>query len=185
MAKQDSKKMMEAVGVTEFQDNPSLSARQPEFEPGTGLSAETYVVVSEALGRVLADSYQLFIKTQGVHWNVAGASFFGLHKLTQAQYEDLYAAIDVIAERIRALGHKAPASYTTYGELSRITDEDRPLDAGQMVSMLMRDNGLVCESLRDALETADELDDVVTVDLLTTRLAQHEQNVWMLRMQIA
>ncbi len=166
-------------------DNPALTARQPDFAPGTGLSKAAYTAVAESLGAVLADSYQLFIKTQGVHWNVAGASFYGLHKLTQEQYEDLYAAIDVVAERIRALGHKAPASYTTYGELSRIRDEDKPLDAGQMVSMLTRDNGLVCESLRQALEIADEHKDVVTADMLTARLARHEQNVWMLRMHIA
>jgi len=165
--------------------NPVLTARQPDFAPGTGLSKEAYAAVSEALGKVLADSYQLFIKTQGVHWNVAGASFYGLHKLTQGQYEDMYAAIDLVAERIRALGHKAPASYTTYGELSRIKDEDKPLDAGQMVTMLTRDNGLVCESLREGLALAEQHDDVVTADLLTSRLAQHEQNVWMLRMHTA
>lgn len=176
-----------ATGASDddFQDNPSLSARQPEFDPGTGLDEAAYAEVADALGRVLADTYQLFIKTQGVHWNVAGAAFFGLHKLTQAQYEDLYEAIDLIAERIRALGHKAPASYTTYGQLSRITDEDDALDAGQQVAMLMRDNGHVCDSLREALEIADEHDDIVTVDLLTRRLGEHEKNVWMLRMQIA
>ena len=166
-------------------DNPALTASQPEFEPGTGLTPKAYSMVSEALGRVLADSYQLFIKTQGVHWNVAGASFYGLHKLTQGQYEDLYAAIDVVAERIRSLGHKAPASYTTYGELSIIKDEDKPLEAGQMVAMLTRDNGLLCKTLRSALEIAEQHDDVVTADMLTGRLAQHEQNVWMLRMHTA
>jgi starvation-inducible DNA-binding protein len=169
----------------EFESNPSLAARQPEFAPGTGLDDKAYAEVAEALGLVLADTYLLFIKTQGVHWNIAGASFFGLHKLTEAQYEDLYEAVDLIAERIRALGHKAPASYSTYGELSRITDEDEALEAGQQCAMLMRDNGLVCESLRDALEIADDHDDIVTVDLLTRRLGEHEKNVWMLRMQIS
>lgn len=168
-----------------IENNPSLTARQPEFAPGTGLEEEAYGEVSEALGHVLADSYQLFIKTQGVHWNIAGASFYGLHKLTEMQYGDLYEAVDLIAERIRALGHKAPASYTTYGALSRITDEDEALEAGQQVAMLMRDNGQVCESLREALEIADEHGDIVTADLLTRRLGEHEKNVWMLRMQIA
>lgn len=166
-------------------NNPSLTARQPEFDPGTGLEQDGYAEVSEALGRVLADSYQLFIKTQGVHWNVAGASFFGIHKLTEGQYGDLYEAIDEIAERIRALGHKAPASYTTYGELSAIRDEDRPQDAGQMLAMLVRDNGTLCKTLRDAVEVAEDNDDVVTADMLTGRLAKHEQNAWMLRMHIA
>ncbi|MFQ3595884.1 MAG: DNA starvation/stationary phase protection protein [Sphingomonadaceae bacterium] len=86
----------------------------PAFTPATGLDRKAYAEVAEALGPVLADSYQLFIKTQGVHWNTHGANFYGLHKLTQEQYEDLYAAIDEIAERIRALGATAPASYTNY-----------------------------------------------------------------------
>jgi starvation-inducible DNA-binding protein len=165
--------------------NSALSAEAAEFDPGTGLETAAYAAVATALGTVLADSYQLFIKTQGVHWNVAGASFFGIHKLTEAQYEDLYEAIDMIAERIRALGHKAPASYTTYGELSRITDEDRPQDAGAMLAMLVRDNGLVCQSLRDAIDVAEDHEDVVTADLLTDRLAKHEGNAWMLKMHIA
>lgn len=173
------------TGDAEFENNPSLAARQPEFDPGTGLDADAYAEVAEALGHVLADTYQLFIKTQGVHWNIAGASFYGFHQLTQKQYEDMYEAIDLVAERIRSLGRKAPASYRTYGELSRITDEDEALDAGQQAAMLMRDNGLVCESLREALEIADDNDDIVTVDLLTRRLGEHEKNVWMLRMQIA
>jgi starvation-inducible DNA-binding protein len=177
--------MLAEPGDADFEANPSLAARQPEFDPGTGLAPDAYVEVAEALGHVLADTYQLFIKTQGVHWNVAGASFYGFHKLTQAQYEDMYEAIDLIAERIRSLGQKAPASYRTYGELSRITDEDEALDAGQQAQMLMRDNGHVCASLRDALDVADEHDDIVTVDLLTRRLAEHEKNTWMLRMQIA
>lgn len=169
----------------DFSDNPALAARQPEFAPGTGLEIKGYEAVATVLGTVLADSYQLFIKTQGVHWNVAGASFFGLHQLTEAQYGELYAAVDEIAERIRALGHKAPASYTTYGKLSRITDEDKATDAGQQVAMLMRDNATVCKSLREALDVAEDHDDIVTSDLLTRRLGQHEKNVWMLRMQIA
>ncbi len=163
----------------------SLTAMQPDFNPGTGLTETAYAAVAEALGRVLSDSYQLYIKTQGVHWNVAGASFYGLHKLTEAQYQDMYEAIDKIAERIRALGHKTPASARTYGELSKVKDEDRPAEAGKMVAMLMRDNGIVCQTLRDAVDIADKNKDVVTADMLTGRLGVHEQNVWMLRMVIA
>lgn len=175
---------LDQPGLAGTSDNPSLSASKPEFDPGTGLERRAYDEVAEILGRVLADSYQLFIKTQGVHWNVAGASFYGIHKLTEEQYQDLFEAIDGVAERIRALGHKAPASYTTYGELSRIRDEDRPQDAGQMLAMLVRDNGLLCETLREGVEIAEDHDDVVTADMLTERLGRHEQNVWMLQMHI-
>lgn len=166
-------------------DNPSLAAEAAEFDPDTGLEQRDTQKVAEALGRVLADSYQLFIKTQGVHWNLAGASFYGLHKLTEGQYEDLYEAIDEIAERIRALGHKAPASYRTYGELSNIKDEDRPAETGALVAQLVRDNGILCRTLRASVEASEEANDVVTADMLTSRLAKHEQNVWMLKMHIA
>lgn len=156
----------------------------PAVTPPTGLATKAYAVVAKALGPVLADSYQLFIKTQGVHWNVSGPNFYGLHKLTQDQYEDLYAAIDVIAERIRALGAPAPASYTSYGELGSIRDEPGSGDQAAKLAMLVRDNGRLCETLRQALATAEEHDDVVTADLLTARLAQHEQNAWMLQMTL-
>lgn len=184
MAKSKATASDDLVALTDPK-NPSLTAFQPEFAPGTGLSEGAYAEVADELGKVLADSFQLFIKTQGVHWNVAGAAFYGVHKLTEQQYGEIYAAIDEIAERIRALGHKAPASYTTYGHLSCISDEDRPIDTGQQVSMLMRDNGLVCQTLRDALDIAEEHGDIVTADLLTRRLGDHEKYVWMLRMQIA
>jgi starvation-inducible DNA-binding protein len=155
------------------------------FDPQTGLAPDAYAAVADALGPVLADSYQLFIKTQGVHWNIAGPNFYGLHKLTQEQYEDLYAAIDEIAERIRALGAPAPASYTAYGAMGRIRDEEGDGTPDHQVRMLIRDNGLLCETLRGAIETAEEHDDVVTADLLTERLGRHEQNSWMLQMSVA
>ena len=153
-----------------------------QFTPETGLKPAEYRKVAEALGPVLADSYQLFIKTQGVHWNVSGANFFGLHKLTEEQYQDLYAAIDGIAERIRALGEPAPATYRAYGEMSHIRDEETRTAPLDQVRMLIRDNGTICKTLRAAIKVSEDNDDVVTADMLTTRLARHEQNGWMLRM---
>lgn len=161
---------------------PDVSPDPARFAPNTGLDRKSYRKVAAALGPVLADSYQLFIKTQGVHWNISGPNFYGLHKLTQEQYEDLYAAIDVIAERIRALGEPAPATYRAYGEMGRIKDEESADDPDVQVGMLIRDNGLLCETLRDAIDQAEKLGDVVTADLLTARLSQHEQNGWMLQM---
>jgi starvation-inducible DNA-binding protein len=155
------------------------------FDPDTGLDAKAYGAVAEALGPVLADSYQMFIKTQGVHWNVHGPSFYGLHKLTEDQYTDLYAAIDEIAERIRALGAPAPASYTSYGKMGEIRDEENDGSMESQVAMLVRDNGILCRTLRGALDVAEKHGDVVTEDLLTERLQRHEQNGWMLRMMIA
>lgn len=156
-----------------------------EFDPDTGLDTKAYAAVAEALGPVLADSYQLFIKTQGVHWNVRGPNFYGLHKLTEEQYTDLYEAIDEIAERIRSLGQVAPASYTSYGQMSSIRDEENDRSSESQIAMLVRDNGILCRTLREALDVAEKHDDVVTEDLLTERLARHEQNGWMMRMIIS
>jgi len=162
---------------------PNTDLADPaQFTPETGLKPAEYRQVAEALGPVLADSYQLFIKTQGVHWNISGANFYGLHKLTMAQYEDLYAAIDEIAERIRSLGEPAPATYRAYGEMSNIRDEETRTALMDQVRTLIRDNGTICKTLRAAIKTSDEMNDVVTVDMLTARLARHEQNGWMLRM---
>ena len=169
---------------SETSPTAGMGAVAPEFKIYTGLKSASATKCAEALGRVLADCYQMFIKTQGVHWNVAGPSFYGIHKLTEQQYGDLYEAIDHIAERIRSLGHKAPASYSTYGSLSVIRDEDRPQTAADMIAMLVRDNGLLCKTLRDAVDVADTCNDVVTADLLTGRLAAHEQNGWMLQMHV-
>jgi starvation-inducible DNA-binding protein len=165
--------------------NPALDTSTPDFRAQTGLEPKARRTCAEQLGRILADCYQLFIKTQGVHWNVAGPAFYSVHKLTEEQYEALYKAIDKVAERIRALGQKAPASYTTYGALSIIKDEDKPQTAAEMIAMLVRDNGLLCASLREGIEAAEACEDVVTADLLTGLLAYHEQASWMLQMHIA
>ncbi len=140
--------------------------------------------LAEKLGVVLADSYQLFIKTQGVHWNVSGPLFYSVHQLTEVHYQNLFAAIDVIAERIRSLGEKAPASYTKYGKLSSIVDEDEPASADDMVEMLAQDHEVVCQSLRAAIEFVDDKADYVTSGIMTDRLAWHEEAIWMLRSTI-
>ncbi len=161
------------------------SAVDIQFIPKTGLDAASYKNMADALGPVLAESYQLFIKTQGVHWNVSGPNFFSLHKLTEGQYQELYAAIDVIAERIRTLGSRAPATYSSYGAMSSIKDEEEPANTDDMVRMLIRDNGILCKTLRSAIDVADDCNDVVTADMLTARLSRHEQSSWMLNMVLA
>ena len=159
----------------------SLEVMAPELPVRTGLTDEARRSIGEKLGVVLADSYQLLIKTQGVHWNVAGPAFYSIHKLTQEHYENLFEAIDDTAERIRALGQKAPASYTRFGQLSAIKDRDEPQTAGQMIEMLVADHETVARSLRDTLEEAEEKRDHVTSDMLVARLAWHEKAIWMLR----
>ncbi len=159
----------------------NLAANTPNFKREVGLSRATKKDLADKLGVVLADSYQLFIKTQGVHWNVSGPLFYSVHQLTENHYQNLFTAIDVIAERIRSLGEKAPASYTKYGKLSSIIDQDDVASANEMVEMLARDHEIVCQSLREAIEFVEDKADYVTAGLMTDRLAWHEEAIWMLR----
>lgn len=158
-----------------------LNVKGSEFETRTGIDADDRKAVAEKLGLVLADTYMLFIKTQGVHWNVTGPAFVSIHKLTEEHYENMYAAIDELAERIRALGLKAPASYTRYGKLSSIADEDEPASAGEMLEMLVRDHETAVKTMREAVEWCEKKNDFVTADMLIERMAWHEEAVWMLR----
>ena len=163
----------------------ALKTDHVQLKPKTGMTADARTTIAHKLSVALANSYLLFIKTQGVHWNVTGPSFYGLHKLTEAQYENLYEAIDVLAERIRALGEKAPATYTRYGELSSIKDEDEPGSVEDMIAMLIADHETVVRSMRDAIDPCEEKSDYVTADLLTGRMAWHEESIWMLRSLLA
>ena len=156
------------------------ASADPTFDPETGITNSNRGAVAGLLGHVLADSYQLFIETQGVHWNVTGPLFYSVHKLTEEHYTNLFEAVDALAERIRALGHKTPASYSKYGELSEIRDEDEPRDAHAMLHMLCEDHEAVCRSLRKAIAKCDDKKDFVTGDMLIARLAWHEEAIWML-----
>ena len=129
----------------------ALASKTAQFDQKAGIQPEDRSKIASELGKVLADSYMLFIKTQGVHWNVVGPTFYSLHKLTEEHYGNLYAAIDEIAERIRALGEKAPASYRKYGELSDIQDYDLEQTAEQHVKMLIDDHRTAVKSMRGAI----------------------------------
>ena len=147
----------------------------------TGLTQTERVDVARELTKVLADSFAVYMKTHGYHWNVRGPEFFTLHTLLEQQYRDIWEALDDIAERIRALGEVAPQGYATFANLTAIKDGDPDKDAMAMLQELMKDHETVIATCRAALESADEDGDDVTVDLLTQRLAAHEKFAWMLR----
>lgn len=147
----------------------------------TGIEAKDRKEVAKALQHGLADTYSLYLKTLGVHWNIVGPSFYSVHKLTEAQYEDMHAAADVVAERIRALGHMAPASFGDYTKLSIVDSSETPQKADAMLQGLIADNEAIAKRMRDFVEIAEEADDVFTADLLTARIGKHEENAWMLR----
>jgi starvation-inducible DNA-binding protein len=147
----------------------------------TGITAGDRKSVSESLSKALADSYAVYLKTHGYHWNVRGPNFSAYHVLFMDQYTEMWAALDEIAERIRALGQLAPQGYTAFANLTSIRDGDPEQDAEGMIRELMRDHETVCATARDVLDLADEAGDEVTVDLMTQRLAAHEKHAWMLR----
>ena len=137
--------------------------------------------IAEALKPVLAESVQLYVLTQNVHWNVTGPMFQAIHSLTEAQYLELAPAIDEIAERIRTLRHKAPASLKAYASLGSIADGDENASAEDMVQSLVDAQAKIAERIRPIIATAADANDDVTAGLLTDRLTVHEKAQWMLR----
>jgi len=132
-------------------------------------------VIAEGLGKLLADSYTLMIKTHNYHWNVEGAHFPALHALFEGQYTELFAAVDEIAERMRALGAKAPAGLHAFGDLSAVKDGD------SMVSDLLADHETIISRGEKVLRLAEDNGDAPSADLLTRRLESHQKQAWMLR----
>ena len=140
--------------------------------------------IAEGLSRTLADSYGLYLKTHNFHWNVTGPMFNTLHLMFETQYTEQWTALDLIAERIRALGHRAPGSYSEFAKLSSIADDAASVDPGDwkgMVKTLVLGNEAVCKTARKVFEAVNEADDQPSADLLTQRLQVHEKNAWMLR----
>lgn len=137
--------------------------------------------LAKGLTEALADTYRMIFKTHAVHWNVEGPMFFSVHNLTEAQYENMFAAADVIAERIRALGQLAPSRLSDIVSASVIEDPAKPLASVAMVEDLASDHEKVAKRLHAVVELAEEHKDVVTADLLTGRSAFHEKAAWMLR----
>lgn len=158
-----------------------LEARVRTQKPRTGITPDDAQRLAQGLSRSLAETYVLYVKTQGLHWNVVGPLFYGLHKLTEEQYKDLAAAADDVAERIRALGHAAPASMAAFVELSAIEESSGKLSAQEMVSALVEDHEAAARAFRELAAVAEEAHDVVTADLLTERIRAHEEAGWMLR----
>jgi len=147
----------------------------------TGLERADCKGLAELLEKALADTYLLYFKTQAVHWNIIGPMFYGVHKLTQEQYEDMAESIDELAERIRALGYLAPPKLSHLIQIADVQEAGHDLNSALMIEMLAKDHQRVAASLREAVQEADKLDDVFTADLLTARIGKHEQYAWMLR----
>ncbi|MBL6784737.1 MAG: DNA starvation/stationary phase protection protein [Rickettsiales bacterium] len=137
--------------------------------------------IAELLKIALADSYILYLKTQNYHWNVTGTHFKSLHLMFEDQYNDLFKAVDLIAERIRALGEKAPGSFAKYSKVTNIKEGDEDLDDMSMVKDLAHDQDIIVETLMNILHKAQEHDDEVTAGIVTDRIEIHQKNAWMLK----
>ena len=137
--------------------------------------------IVDGLSRLLADTYTLYLKTHNFHWNVTGPMFQTLHLMFETQYTELALAVDVIAERIRALGSPAPGTYSMFAALSSIKEPDGVPAAQEMIRQLMQDQETVARNARAMFKAVDLAGDEPTADLLTQRMQVHEKTAWMLR----
>jgi len=155
------------------------------MELNIGISKDDREQIAAGLGRLLADSYTLYLKTHNYHWNVEGPQFNTLHQMFETHYIELAAAVDEIAERIRALGEKAPGSYSAFQSLATVTEAGGNETAGDMIRELVLGQEAVMRTARDVLPAANAASDEPTADLLTQRMQIHEKNAWMLRSMLA
>ena len=155
------------------------------MEPDIGINAEHREQIASGLSRLLADSYTLYLKTHNYHWNVTGPMFNTLHLMFEQQYTELATAVDEIAERIRALGVKAPGSYSAFAGLTKIEEGSGDETAVDMIRELMKGQETVARTAREVFPVAEAANDEPTADLLTQRMQIHEKNAWMLRSMLA
>jgi starvation-inducible DNA-binding protein len=146
-----------------------------------GISENDRREIAEGLSRLLADTYTLYLKTHSFHWNVTGPMFNTLHLMFETQYNELALAVDLIAERIRALGFPAPGSYSQYAALTSIKEATDVPKAEEMIRQLVAGQEAVVRTARSVFPAAEKVGDEPTADLLTQRMQLHEKTAWMLR----
>ena len=146
-----------------------------------GIDDATRRAIAGDLNRVLADTYTLYLKTHNCHWNVKGPMFNTLHAMFETQYNELWIAVDEVAERIRTLGEPAPGTYSAFAKLTSIPETDGVPDAMQMVEQLKDGHETVVRTIREAMPRAQEAGDESTASLLSDRMVVHEKTAWMLR----
>lgn len=146
-----------------------------------GIEAGKRQEIAQGLSRVLGDTYTLYLKTHNYHWNVTGPMFQTLHLMFEGQYNELALAVDLVAERIRALGFPAPGTYKEFSALSSIQEEVGVPKATDMIQKLVQGHETVARTAREVFKTAEGVSDQPTCDLLTQRMQTHEKAAWMLR----
>lgn len=146
-----------------------------------GIKEEDRKHIAQGLSYLLADTYTLYLKTHYFHWNVTGPMFNTLHLMFETQYNELALAVDLVAERIRALDVYAPGTYRDFAKFSSIKESESVPKAQEMIAELVAGHEAVCRTARSVFPSADAASDEATADLLTQRLQVHEKTAWMLR----
>ena len=146
-----------------------------------GIAADQRKTIADALARLLADEYTLYLKTHNFHWNVTGPMFNTLHLMFEGHYTEAATAVDLIAERIRALGVPAPGTYREFAALSSIDEASGVPEAREMIKQLVLGHEACARTARKAFPKAEAARDEPTCDLLTQRMQLHEKTAWMLR----
>ena len=154
-------------------------ATQPRID--IGITEKDRRKIADGLSRLLADDFALYLKTHNFHWNVTGPMFQTLHVMFEQQYNELWIALDAIAERIRALGFPAPGTPSELGRLASIPETEGTPDAKEMIRLLVQGHEAVARTARKIFPAVDKASDEPTADLLTQRLQVHEKTAWMLR----
>ena len=159
-----------------------MAKKKPQTAPiDIGISGRDRQEIAEGLSRLLADSYTLYLMTHNFHWNVTGPQFNSLHLMFMGQYTEQWNALDVIAERIRALGHPAPGTYRQFVKLATIREVEGVPAADDMIRHLVAAQEATARTARKLFAVVDKANDQPTADLLTQRLDVHEKTAWMLR----
>lgn len=146
-----------------------------------GINDKDRKAIADGLNHLLADTYTLYLMTHNFHWNVTGPMFNTLHLMFETQYTELALAVDLIAERIRALGFLAPGTYGEFSKLSSIKEIKGQPQAMQMIKHLVQGQESVVKTARSLFPIVEKASDEPTADLLTQRMQLHEKNAWMLR----
>ena len=150
-----------------------------------GIQDNDRIAIANGLSVLLADTYTLYLKTHKYHWNVQGPMFQTLHLMFETQYNELSLAVDLIAERIRALDVLAPGSYSEFAQLANIKEDSDTPNATEMIRRLVDGQEMVVRTARSLFPIVDAAHDEPTADLLTQRMQVHEKTAWMLRSLLA
>jgi len=146
-----------------------------------GISDTDRQKIVQGLSALLADSYTLYLMTHNFHWNVTGPQFNSLHLMFMGQYTEQWNALDIIAERIRALGYPAPGTYKEFVKLASIKEVEGVPKADDMIAHLVVAQEATARTARKLFPLVEAANDQPTADLLTQRLEIHEKTAWMLR----